>query len=338
MKKAIGVLTLLAIVAVATAEVEVRIWLTTASPAKADGGPINFRATYGPFSPFLVKDNGTPESGPRPYDVHRNHIATSNPGSVLRYQSTPTVIEKFDPTLIPDVVEPGVGTGGIEEGKPVYIWAAFCGPGMGEDPETGDPMPLDPIKPGLGWENAGVRVQGMQIALVTTGSLAIQPHWYQYEAFDPSKPPAEQVTELRWAETSDMTGDMVTLVGLGTGSPAATGWYAGVTGERMQTWKLDYELGNPYGLGTFGAGGILLGAITATGGGDLYVGLQYNGINTTAGVGSVYYAGSEAAGINADKVDEGSPVRHGTTPEATWIPEPASLLLLSLGLLALRRR
>jgi hypothetical protein len=312
MRKAIGVLTLLAIVAVATAEVEVRIWTTSVSPV-APGGPITFEAGYGPFTPFAVKDNGTPESGPRPYDVHRNYVSSTNLGSVR--------IPKLTPVGIPDVVEP-VFDPAVPGDSEVYIWAAFCGPGD-----------IEPLKPGLGWEVADVRVQAFNVALVTTESLVLEPHWYQYEVYGGS-PLA--LTGLRWAETSDMTGNMVTMVGLGTGTPAATGWYAGVVSERMQTWALDDLYG---GGGGYGAGAILLGAIRyVEGRGSLYIGLEYNGINATDTEGVTYYPGSEEDGINADLVDAGAPVRIGQTPEATWIPEPASLLLLSLGLLALRRR
>ncbi len=334
MKKVLCALTVLAVVATASATVEFRIWLTTASPDKAAGGQINFRAGYGPFTPFAVKDNGAPGT-PQLYDVHRNHISTSNPGSALRYQTTAPIKEKFDPKQIPAVVEPVINPA-VDTAKDVYIWGAFCGPGFGED-ELGNPVALAPIATGLGWENAGVRVQGLHLALHGTGTLSFEPHWYQYENGSSST----SIDETRWADTSDMTGPEATLVGLGTGTPASTGWYAGVTGERMQTWDTDLNLDpSGFALGVYGEGAILFGSVKYLGGfGDLYVALGRNGVSSTDDTGNLYFAGSESQGINAVKLAEGAPLRMGQTPEASWIvPEPASLLLVALGALALRRR
>jgi len=354
MRKAFCVLTLLAIVAVASATVEVRIWLTDQTPVRGGTvepftGQVRFRTGFGPFTPFTTRTN---VSGS--YDVHRNWVSANNLGSVNTFSTTQ---DKFRPTQLPDVVEPGVGTGGIAPGKSVYIWAAFSGPGIGgeivgED-ENGDPIieprPLAPIKPGIGWEVKGRRVQGFNLKLVTTGDLALTPHWYQYENGSTST----TVDELRWAETSDMTmntwtadpghpgrlvSDPVTMVGLGTGTPPATGWYAGDVTERMQTWALDTALGWQYAMGQYGAGGILLGAITATGGGDAYISLGFNGIDATDPEGVMYFPGASNTGIDAHVIDEGLPDRVPPTPQATWTPEPASLLLLGLGVLALRRR
>jgi hypothetical protein len=341
MRKALCAVSLLAIVTAASATVEIRIWTTNALPDKASSGPINFRISptvYGPFTPFTVKDNGVPGT-PQLYDVHRNHVSSSNPGSVLRYQPTAPIKEKFDPMQLPNVVEPVINTL-VDPAKDVFIWAAFSGPGFGEN-ELGDPVQLAPIKPLLGWENKGARVQGMHLALVTTGTLNVSPHWYQYENGSTST----TIDQTRWADTSDMTGPEVTLVGLGTGTPASTGWYAGATDERMQTWDLDTNLDTSgFALGNYGAGGVLLGAIKYNSGlGDLYVGVGRNGISTTGDAQddpARYFAGSEGGqGIAAGNLPVGSPLRVGATPEASWIiPEPASVLLIALGALALRRR
>jgi hypothetical protein len=277
--------------------VEVRIWVTTEPPNTSAGGNIVFRTGYGPLTPYATGSN---DAGS--YDIHRNYVSTSNPGSV----GTP----KFTPADIPDVVEPR----DLAAETPVYVWAAFCGDGWGEDPETFEPIELDPIKPGLGWEYVDTAVQGLQIQLVTTGSLTLQPHWYQYE----NGASSTTVSARRWAEDSDMTGDLVTLVGLGTGAPPSIGWNAGYATERMQTWKLDYELGNPYGLGTYGAGGILLGVIEhVSGSGELFVGLGYKGIFSPSGT-VTFFPGTEEDGIEANTVDEGLPPRVGQTAEATW--------------------
>jgi len=315
MKKALCVLTLLGIVVAASAETDVRLFLTTQPP------PVTFRAGFGPFTPWQV-GGVLPDT----YDIHRNYVSATNPGSV----GTP----KFTNALLPLPVEPGVGPPGSElpEGTPVYIWGVFAGPGYDPDGVLLDPP--DPTKPGVGYAQAGTRVQGLHIVLQTTDTLAVQPRWYQYVVGT-----ATAVSGLRWAETSDMSGTEVTMVGLGTGTPAATGWYAGdlgVTGERMQNWEVDPFSG---GLGGYGWGGILLGAITTTGKGDLYIGLGYNGLNSTDPAGEVqYFAGTEDIGIHAGVLPQGSPTRMGQTPEARWIPEPASLLLIGLGALVLRRR
>jgi hypothetical protein len=307
MKKVLCALTVLAFVATAGAAVEMRFWLTAASPSAAEGGPITFRAGYGPLTPYATASN---DSGS--YDVQRNYVSTTNPGSV----ATP----KFAPAAIPDVVEPV----GLAPGTPVYLWAAFCGPGD-----------VDPIKPGLGWETPDVRVQGLALSIQTTGSLVLAPHWYQYEIWSSST----TLSGVRWADSSDMSGgiapDIVTLVGIGTGTPASTGWYAGTVTERMQTWALDSGWG---GGDAYGAGAMLLAAFAASGQGSAYVGLDRNGISTTDESGAIFFPGNEATGIAAGKLPAGTPLRVGQTPEATWIPEPASMLLIALGALALRRR
>jgi hypothetical protein len=308
MKKLLCALTVLAFVATAGAEVELRFWLTDVSPSAAAGGPITFETGYGPLTPFAAASN---DSGN--YDIQRNYVSTTNPGSVR--------IPKFTPDGIPNVVEPAA----LADGTPVYLWAAFAGPGD-----------VDPIKPGIGWEVPDVRVQGLALSIQTTGSLVLTPHWYQYEIYGGS-PLA--LTGTRWADSSDMSGgiapDIVTLVGLGTGTPASTGWNAGTVTERLQTWALDSAWGGGEG---YGAGAILLAAFEATGLGSAFVGVDRNGISTTDETGAIFYSGSETVGIPAGKLDPGAPLRVGQTPEATWVPEPASLLLVALGALALRRR
>ncbi len=100
-------------------------------------------------------------------------------------------------------------------------------------------------------------------------------------------------------------------------TPPATGWCGHDATERMQTWALDYALGNPYGLGVYGAGGILLGVIEHVGGsGELYIGLGHKGIFSPAGS-VTFYPGTEEDGIEAGTVDEGSQPRIGQTPEVS---------------------
>lgn len=303
MKKAFCVLSLLAIVAVASASVDLRIWTTNVAPTP----PITFRATYGPFTPWATGSNA---SGA--FDIHRNYTNSTNLGSV----STP----KMTPTGIPAAVEP-VFTD-PKPGDDVYLWAAFCGPGDVDAASAGVP----------GWVVPDIRVQGLSLKLATTSTLVLEPHWYQYEVWGTST----ARSGMRWADTSDMSGPEVTLVGLGTGSPAATGWYAGTVTERMQTWALDSLYGGSDG---YGAGGILLGAIKYVGGyGELRIGLGPNGISTTEGEPvTTLYPGTETTGIDASKQPD-MDLRVGPTAEATWIPEPASLMLIGLGILALRRR
>ncbi len=309
MGRAASILVSLAVAATAYAEVEVRIWVTDEPPEASFGGPIAFTPGYGPFTPFTVRDNGWP-GYPQLYDVHRHHVDTGNPGSV----TTP----KFTPAQIPQPEEPSLP--GVP-GERLYIWGAFCGPGL-----------ANPIKPGLGWEIRDVRVQGLNLRLVTTGNLILEPHWYQYEKGSTST----TTSETRWADTSDMTGHEVTVVGLGMGSPSSTGWYAGTTTERMQTWALDSAWG---GSGDYGAGGILLGAVKRVNGcGNLFIGLGRNGISSTDESGVIFFPGTEEEGIVARVVPEGSPPRIGQTPEATWLPEPAGLWLLAISVAALRRR
>ena len=305
MRRALCAVSLLGLVVAASAEVEVRFWVTTQPPNTGDGGNIAFRPGYGPFTPYA---GGMNYEGY--YYIHRNYVSSSNPGSV----ATP----KFAASDLPDVVEPR----DLPAGMPVYLWAGFCGPGD-----------ADPIQPLLGWEDAGVRVGAMNLRLVTTGTLTVSPIWYQYEIWTGSPP---NRVGTRWVTSSDMSGNMVTMVALSS----ATGWGADSVIERMQTAVSDEGYG---GYGSYYAGGILLGVIQHTGGeGDLYIGMGYKGLWSPTGV-VTYFPGTELTGITGTTVfDTNAPPRIGQTPEATWYnpeaPEPVSLALLALGALILRRR
>jgi len=162
------------------------------------------------------------------------------------------------------------------------------------------------------------KINGLNLTLVTTGSLVAHPQWYQVQS-DTGAP--------RWETTSDMSGNVVTMVGVNS-----WGWQnAAIAADPLQ---------NVLTISRQNGGAILLGAINVTGGGDMYVGLEYNGMSSNVQTGGevVYFPGDEAEGIAAGVIDQGSPIRMGHTPEASWIPEPASLLLIGLGALLLRRR
>jgi hypothetical protein len=283
MRKTLCILSWLALGICASAAVEVRFWVTTEPPDSPAGGNMTFWTGYGPFTAY-----GTGGNFYGAYDIHRNYVSVSNPGSV----ATP----KFTVADIPDVVEPR----DLPPGTPVYLWAAFCGPGD-----------VAPIKPLLGWEYGHTTaVQALHLRLVTTGTLTVSPTWYQYETWDGSPP---ERTGGRWAEDSDMSGGdalMVSIFDLGWG------WGCSDQAERMQTAVSDEGYG---GEGMYYAGGILLGAIEqVSGSGELFIGLGYKGIYSPNG--SVeFFPGTELDGIPAGTYGRYSPPRTGQTPEATWV-------------------
>lgn len=285
MRKALCVLSVLAIVAVASAEIDVRIWLTTQNPASI----ITFAPTFGPFTPFTTGSNGNGS-----YDVHRNNVSTTNPGDVNTPKFALSSVKVEEPT-------------GLAPGTPVYIWAAFAG--VGDEPG---------LAPGLGWADPGTKITGMHLDLVPTAGLTLNEHWYQYAS----------ATSSRWESTSDLSGDGVTMVGIN-----AWAFNNGATAlDRMQN--------NADSASTaFSTAAILLGAIQPSGAGSVKIGLGFNGIaSNVAGTVVQYLPGTETAAIAAGVVSETTPPRVGTTPQATWVPEPASALLIALGALVLRRR
>jgi hypothetical protein len=299
MKKALCVLTLLGLVAAVSAEVDVRIWLSTQRP---DEVGIVWMPGYGPFTPYATVHN---DSGD--YDAHQTGYLLPPPqagsvnGDSAGFPPPPFLLNPASLTVQAPT--------GLPQGTPVYIYAAFAGTGTAGYPD------------GMGTAPTGTKINGMNITLVTTGSLALDPHWYQ--VVDPiSSAP------YRWESTSDMTGATVTLVGVN-----ATGWQNGNVGvtDLLQA---------PLTVGRTTGGAILLGAINATGGGGVQVGLEYNGMSSNLSTGGevVYFPGTETMGIAAGTVPQGTAPRVGATVQASWIPEPASVLLIGLGALLLRRR
>ncbi|MBU0638361.1 MAG: PEP-CTERM sorting domain-containing protein [Planctomycetes bacterium] len=80
----------------------------------------------------------------------------------------------------------------------------------------------------------------------------------------------------------------------------------------------------------------LLGEFTFSGLGEVFLEVGLNGIvRATAGIAEPVYMGfgDEGDGLMGNSFDQGSSIA-----EASLVPEPASLLLLGLGALALRRR
>lgn len=331
MKKALCVLTLLGIVAAARAEVDIRIWLTTQNPMSSAstttmirGRTIGSPATsyYGPFTPWATATN---DSGA--YDVRHNDNSAIADNGDLRLN---TSNQKFSLSNLA-AAQPT----GLAQGTPVYIWATFCGAGTqfvdsGEVDANGDPIfveqPLAAPFPGGGWAPSPTKINGMNLQLVTTGSLAIDPHWYEVTSGTGS------ATAYRWETTSDMTGDTVTLAGVQT---------SGFTNNAVDTDRMQNNL-VPSNPSAYATAAILLGAINVTGGGDLYVGIGYNGISVGSAaekIPAVYFPGTADTGILADTQPQaGYTPRHGASPSASWVPEPASLLLIGLGALVLRRR
>jgi hypothetical protein len=255
-----------------TERVQVRLWVTTAAPNTSAGGNIVFESGYGPTTPFAIGENRYGS-----YDVHTS-------ASV----GTP----KFTAADIPDVVEPR----NLDPGTRVYVWAAFCG--------RGD---VAPIKPLLGWEKAAWKVECLHLRLVTTGTLTVNPTWYEYQEDE----------ARRWFVDSDMSGgDVVFASAFDTG----WGWVAGTGGlvaaDRMQTAACDDD--GYGGDGHYYAGAMLLGTIGhVSGNGELFIGLGYKGIFSSNGT-VEFFSGTEQDAIEADLYDKLQPPRVGQTPEVTW--------------------
>jgi hypothetical protein len=237
---------------------------------------------YGPFTPYATGTNG---SGA--YDVHQTGYLSPPPqegsvnGDTAGFPPPPFLIDPLSVT----VEEPT----GLTPGTPVYIWAGFCGA----------PLSTNPL---LGTAANGTKINGLHLTLVTTGTLAATPDWYQVQDIGGT---------VRWETSSDMTGNTVTLVGVNS-----WGWQNGGVGADL--------LQAPLTVGRNSGGVILLGAINVTGVGDMYVGLGYDGISSNLETGGnvVYYPGTETVGIPAGTEDEESEPRVGETPQATWAEQP----------------
>jgi len=120
MRKALCVLTLLGFVAVASAEVDVRVWLTTQAPTAAG---VHFLPGYGPFTPYATGNNISGD-----YDIHQIGYLSPPPA--------PGSLDGDQPTFSPlnlTVEEPK----DLAEGTPVYVWATFAGPATGWPPGMG---------------------------------------------------------------------------------------------------------------------------------------------------------------------------------------------------------
>jgi len=163
----------------------------------------------------------------------------------------------------------------------------------------------------------GTKIQGMHLQLIPTAGLTLNPHWYQIQDIGGAR---------RWEDTSDMSGNTVTLVAITT-----PGWQNSVVGTDLMQNILTISRQN--------GGAILLGAIQPSGAGSVQIGLSFNGIASNVdGTTVQFFPGNETTGIAAGVVPITNPPRVGATAQAAWIPEPASVLLIALGALALRRR
>ncbi len=268
MVKFLSTVSVLAIVAVAGAAVDTRLYL-----APVGAGSVPFTGGAGPFSPTQVG-------------------ASAADGGVGAHIYTST----------------SVGTGGVDApapGVPVGVagdvFAVWARTENGTAPD-------------------GSAIRGLNLQVVTTGSVTATSAWVQWRAG------TAPTNNYRWEAASDFSGPEVTFLG-GLGG-AGRGWQLQTgSSDRLDDFTVtDAKAG-------LGNGEILLGYIRAEGGvGSIQLRLGVNGVNHADGTrvafgdGTAYIPGGTGA------------AGRGYGDQAIIVPEPATLALLALAGLAIRRR
>ncbi len=174
----------------------------------------------------------------------------------------------------------------------------------------------------------GRKVQGLALNIALEGGLTADTVWYQFSG----NPVDDSV--LRWDAGSDFAGPKCKLLGV-----AGTGWLNDDT---------TFDTGDLYVPATAftGQGSVLLGAVIPTGGttGEVFIELAYDGLSVAgSGNTSTVYFGLDTEGIDGGVDYDGGPDATRRGPDGiaegvVIVPEPASLLLIGLAGLLIRRR
>lgn len=279
MKKVLALVSVMSLAAMASAIVDVRVWI---APVSSTSVAWTGTGTSGPTGPFSPTAAGT---------------GAADGGTGAQVYTTA-----------------GVGTAGL---------SSVGTPGVPIDGDGASGETYAILARTDSAHEAGSAIRGMNLVVSTTGDVAVDYAWTQWRAGTSPN------FTYRWESSSDFVGNEVTLVG-GLGGPGR-GWVLGPTGgtaDRLDMWEeVDPDLGT-------GRGSILLGYIRTTAGsnGDVQIRLGANGINHAEG--TTLALGDSSARIDAGV---GAPGR-GSGAQLQVVPEPASLVLLGLAGLALRRR
>ncbi len=205
------------------------------------------------------------------------------------------------------VADPSVDTGGAASSYRFYLWA---------DLSPGTTAPLTDLK-------------GINLSFNTTGDVQITATNLWQRVLDDGGTPEDPSDDLnRWASAPGLQNWASQSVNL---APAVAVLEPGLT-TRTATTSLDNQ-DRPGGLWLFG-----YIEVSATTGGDIQINNDASGFLQGTGAANRIFLGNDDA-VGGPAEIAGQPISYTNgSPEATITPEPASLAMLALAALGIRRR